>query len=530
MVSNTLIDNHKQAILTLLQNGTTLLTKIGDEDRAQRLREVQRETEEKQSPAIMFYGLYNAGKSTIINALFQKEIAPTGDVPTTTAIQEVPWEGYTLIDTPGIDARAKDTEIAQDEIRRSDVVLFVMDNADTFDNAIVYQAIVDILKMGKPLAIVINQKNVDENEDPNTPVPDQNSIRKIVGKVSSNLEVQGAKDGMQIVGKLNNFLGIFPVNALTAFEARMCPGEAGELLYRASGVLSLRNALNESIRRSEFVYMLRTPLINLREVLREAVGAYQDSTIYGEKEQLAKNRESLLASRQRLRDRLMADGLRKIEAVVEQMKTAAANGQSVEGMDKQLNEELTQLLQNAVGEEQMILQREIVVSALPGYTNTDLTVQDSQSGMDDSAAWFAAGGLAASGLTAMAIPPIVLGPLSIPVAAVVAVVAAIIGIFSRNGKQSEDDANRAARESQEKMANYYRWQNELRDQEFKIKASYEKSVNDFLQQYYEPKLVEINKVLAEVDGSCAEHTKYLRELEQLQLRVGDEMAALVVSA
>lgn len=530
MVTNTLIDNHKQAILTLLRDGTALLTKIGDEDRAQRLREVQRETENKKSPTIMFYGLYNAGKSTIINALFQKEIAPTGDVPTTTAIQEVPWEGYTLIDTPGIDARAKDTEIAKNEIFRSDVVLFVMDNADTFDNAIVYQAIVDILKTDKPLAIVINQKNVDENEDPNTPVPDQNSIRTIVGKVSSNLEVQGAKDGMQIVGKLSNFLGIFPVNALTAFEARMCPGEAGDMLYRASGVLSLRNALNESLRRSEFVYMLRTPLINLRDVLREAVKSYQDSTIYGEKKQLAENRDSLIASRQRLRDRLMADGLRKIDAVVEQLKTAAANGQSVEGVDKQLNEELAQLLQNAAGEEEQILRQEIAINALPSYTNTDLSVQDSQSGTDDSAAWFAAGGLAASGLTAMAIPPIVLGPLSIPVAAVVAVVAAIIGIFSRKGQQDEAEAQRAARESQERMANYYRWQNELRDQEVKIKAAYEKSVNDFLQQYYEPKLAEINKVLAEKDGSCAEHTKYMHELELLQLRVGDEMAALIVSA
>lgn len=529
MVSNTLIDNHKQAILTLLRDGTALLTKIGDEDRAQRLRQVQQETEDKRSPAIMFYGLYNAGKSTIINALFQKEIAPTGDEPTTTKIQEVPWEGYTLIDTPGINARAKDTEIAKNEICRSDVVLFVMDNADTFDNAIVYQAIVDILKMDKPLAIVINQKNVDENEDPNIPVPDQSSIRTIVGKVSSNLELQGAKEGMQIVGKLSNFLGIFPVNALTAFEASLSPGEVGEILYRASGVLSLRNALNESLRRSEFVYMLRTPLINLRDVLREAVKAYQDSAIYGEKEQLAKNRESLISSRQRLRDRLMADGLRKIEAVIEQMKTAAASGQSVEGMDKQLNDELTQLLQNAAGEEEKILQQEIVVSALPGYTNTDPAVRGSQSGSDDSATWFAAGGLAAGGIQALKISPIVFGALSIPVEAVVIIVSAIIGIFSRIAGQSEEEARRAAQESQEKMANYYRWQNELRDQEVKIKASYEKSVNDFLQQYYEPKLAEINKVLAEVDGSCAEHTRYLHEMEQLQLRVGDEMMSLPIA-
>ena len=69
----------------------------------------------------------------------------------------------------------------------------------------------------------------------------------------------------------------------------------------------------------------------------------------------------------------------------------------------------------------------------------------------------------------------------------------------------------------------------MRDQEIKIKAVYEKSVNDFLAQVYDPQLAEIDRILADVDKTCAKHTETLRELEQLQLRVSDEMVALAVS-
>lgn len=519
MASNVLIDNHKQEILTLVKEGTVLLAKIGDENRAQSLRQVQQETEDKKSPAIMFYGLYNAGKSTIINALFKKEIAATGDVPTTIRIQEVPWEGYTLIDTPGIDARAKDTEIAVNEIRRSDVVLFVMDNADTFDNAIVYQAIVDILKTGKPLAIVINQKNVDEEEDPNIPVPDRDSIRMIVGKVSSNLEIQGTKDGMQIVGKCNNFLGIFPVNALTAFNAGMISGEDGEILYRASGILSLRNAMNESIRHSQYVYMLRTPLINLRDVLREAIKSYQDASIYGEKQQLAENREHLLESRQRLRDRLMADGLRKIEAVLESVKAAAAAGQPVEGMDRKLHDELNLLLKEAAAQEQAILREEIKLESMPDY-HPAVTTEPASSSETTSDDLEDIAEVAAAILEIIVTNP---DPLSNPLPLIVIILRLIGKIFGgKNDQNAEEDARR----SQEQLAQYYKWLNELRDQEIQIKASYEKAVNSFLQKYYDPKLAQMDQALEEVNESCAEHTKNLKEMEQLLLRVGDEMTAL----
>lgn len=297
-----IIDSHRQTVISLIQEGEALLVRAGDMERAETLKSIRVAAEEKREPVIMFYGLYNAGKSTLGNALCHAGFE-TGDRPTTVSVEEVHWAGYTLIDTPGINAQTEHTEIAESAIRKSDVILFVVDNADTFD--------------------------------------------------------------------------------------------------------------------TEQVYMLRTPLINLRDIMRDAVKQYQDSSIYGEKQVLAENRESLLVSRQRLRDRLLTDGLRKIEAILGDVKAAAASGQTVEGVENRLNDALNALLQEAAKQEQTILQTEI-----------------------------------------------------------------------------------------------------------KIKSAYEKSISDFLAQFYDPQLEKIDQSLAEVDSSCAEHTKNLNLMEDLVLKASNELVAL----
>lgn len=521
MAENMLIRDHKQTILNLLQEGEMLLAAIGDGARAQGLSEVRRETEAKTSPVIMFYGLYNAGKSTTINALCQADVAPVGDKPTTTTIQEVPWNGYTFIDTPGIDAHDDHTQTAEGAIQKSDVILFVMDNADTFDNALVYKAILDILDKGKPLAVVINQKNVDEDEDPNTPVPEQKFMQRIVGKVSVNLEIQGEKSGFELVAQRKNFLGIFSMNAFMAYSSKeLSSAEDRELMCNVSGITSLKNALDSGIRRSQQLYMLQTPMIQLRDALSQAAAEFQTAPIYGEKQQVAKNRSALLASRQRLRDRLMADGLRKIEAALEQVKSAAASGQPVEDASQRLSKELNELLEGAANEEQEILRTELRLDAMSDYqpvTGSLAIPSEAPAGEDVDLS-----DLAVFLPVIIEIPGV---PIPIPMGLILKIAEMVIGWLTK----SDDDQQKQAAESQERLANYYRWLNELRDQEVKIKADYEKAVNDFLAQSYNPRLEKLDRVLAEVDGNCAEHTKNLRKLEQLQLRVGDEMVALTVS-
>jgi len=220
---------------------------------------------------------------------------------------------------------------------------------------------------------------------------------------------------------------------------------------------------------------------------------------------------------------IQEDGLRKIEVVIEQMKTFAASGQPVEGMEQKLSDELNALLKEAVSQEQVILKTELKLDAMPGYRPA-VGDASSQAAQND-------GSFDLSGLTALLsvifgkekLPPPIPLPTPIPFPILSIIVGLIQQLFGGNKK---DNGEEEAHRNQEQIANYYRWLNELRDHETKMKATYEKAVNDLLQQAYDQKLNEINQALAEVDSACAEHTNNLQVLEQLQLRVSDEMVSL----
>jgi len=55
---------------------------------ADTLRALAERLQAHKPPVAMVYGFYNAGKSTLINALLGDERAPTGDVPTTAEAKE----------------------------------------------------------------------------------------------------------------------------------------------------------------------------------------------------------------------------------------------------------------------------------------------------------------------------------------------------------------------------------------------------------------------------------------------------------
>ena len=82
------------------------------------------------APTLMFYGHYNAGKSSLINALLSEdgsEIAPTADKPCTADVNTYELGDYTIMDTPGIDAPAEHERVARSQLERTHVVVFVTD-------------------------------------------------------------------------------------------------------------------------------------------------------------------------------------------------------------------------------------------------------------------------------------------------------------------------------------------------------------------------------------------------------------------
>lgn len=80
---------------------------------------------QRQIPHIVCTGIYNAGKSTLLNALAGKEFFPTGDIPTTKKVARAEFDGAVYIDTPGLNAQDADDLEARKAYESSDFVLFV---------------------------------------------------------------------------------------------------------------------------------------------------------------------------------------------------------------------------------------------------------------------------------------------------------------------------------------------------------------------------------------------------------------------
>ena len=109
-------------------------------------------------PRIMLYGVYNAGKSTLLNALLGREEASVADKPETYKLTAYSWNGYELLDTPGIDAPIEHEIISREALTRCQVVLFVISAARTFENQAIFEAMRDVVQQGKRLFIVLNDK------------------------------------------------------------------------------------------------------------------------------------------------------------------------------------------------------------------------------------------------------------------------------------------------------------------------------------------------------------------------------------
>ncbi|MGN0879177.1 MAG: GTPase [Oligosphaeraceae bacterium] len=160
--------NHLRSCRILLEQAAQQLLDIGHRHRSQ-APDIDRLCASVQSfiqtrlddlnPKIMVYGIYNAGKSTLLNALMGEAKAPMNDIPTTKRVVPYPWHEYTIFDTPGINAPEKDEELSKAQLEQSDVILFVMDTEGTFSLAKNYRELADIIRQGKHLLIVLNNKS-----------------------------------------------------------------------------------------------------------------------------------------------------------------------------------------------------------------------------------------------------------------------------------------------------------------------------------------------------------------------------------
>lgn len=181
---------------------------------------------------IMFYGAYNAGKSTLINTILGSEQAKTADIPTTDSVDFYDWQGIKLLDTPGVNAPIEHQNVTEDQLKRVSAIVFVIRDGD-MDSRDVYDRLLDLLKREKKIFIVLNNSLTNEADC-------QKAVEHIRGLLLKRAKENAVAES-QLVG-----IEILPVRLNTALKGRL---ENKEKLVEHSGFTTFLTAFQSWLTR-----------------------------------------------------------------------------------------------------------------------------------------------------------------------------------------------------------------------------------------------------------------------------------------
>lgn len=176
-------------------------------------QDLKTQIEDKQNhpeAMIMVYGVYNAGKSTLINALLGREEAPTGDVPLTAEIKAYHWDRYDLIDSPGLDSsRHKDDALSEATLQKADAVIFVVNPRGVSQEVITLNKMMQLIYQRKKVFVVFNRKDQFSDE----------AFFRIKDQTMQLLQ-EAARNANLNLGNALNDLPMYNVNLKTACKGR----------------------------------------------------------------------------------------------------------------------------------------------------------------------------------------------------------------------------------------------------------------------------------------------------------------------
>ena len=182
-----------------------------DDSVTERFRPVEEIFEDKKAKAdavIMVYGVYNAGKSTLINALLGREEAATDDIPLTDKVSAYQWDQYSILDTPGVDAPIEHENVTNAQMLKADAIIFVVDPVGTAEEAKTLSVLMDLQQAGRQVFLVLNEKKPINEED----------FIKLKDQTRERLQQMAAERGLRDVLKS---IPIVRINAKRALQGQL---------------------------------------------------------------------------------------------------------------------------------------------------------------------------------------------------------------------------------------------------------------------------------------------------------------------
>lgn len=226
---------------------------------------------EHKTPQVVCTGVYNTGKSTLLNTLLgEDERFPTGDIPTTKVLARAEADGVVYIDTPGLNAAEEDDQETQSAYESADFILFVS-NAQSggvseaearWLQHLEKRYTADSLKK-RLIYVLTHCGQVEPEQLPDIERKFRSDLEKAIGFVPEQ---------------------IFCVDSITYWEGK---SKNVPLLVEDSGVLSLQEALSdrlagaaellEQVRKSELAARQSALLEHLDKVKKILEGWYESA-------------------------------------------------------------------------------------------------------------------------------------------------------------------------------------------------------------------------------------------------------------
>ncbi|ANG90956.1 hypothetical protein A8A57_00530 [Lelliottia amnigena] len=172
---------------------------------------VQQQFDDKRlqpDACIMVYGVYNAGKSTLINALIGERVAKTGDIPMTSSVDDYRWNNSIILDTPGVDAPMEHEKVTREQMLKADAVIFVVNPSGAAEEEKTLKVLIEILQAKKKLFLVLNDKDRMDVE----------VFTRLKNDIRIRLQALAAEQGMEDV--LQD-IPVLRVNAEMALQAKL---------------------------------------------------------------------------------------------------------------------------------------------------------------------------------------------------------------------------------------------------------------------------------------------------------------------
>ena len=220
-----------------------------------------------EKPKVMVYGIYNSGKSTLINSLCKEKVAEMADRPTTDQIAEYDRGDYILVDSPGVDAPIQHEEVTEEHINKCHIILFVISSKGMFEDRTNYIKMVNLIKREIPFVIILNdrgcqlEKDWTEEQKKRVKFEHDQDLKIIQYKIQENLARESCDQ---------HITEQYEVIVLNARKAWLGVEKKKDILYEKSGIEFLEKRIKQLLTSEVSIgAVFKQPISNLKDCLNE---------------------------------------------------------------------------------------------------------------------------------------------------------------------------------------------------------------------------------------------------------------------